>query len=224
MANLVLLRHATSVWNEKNLFTGWVDIPLSERGIQEALEAGKALSSFPIDIIFVSYLIRAQMTAMLAMSNRLDTKTPHIFYEHSNKVKKWSQPYPGFPSEDILPVYVTQALNERRYGKLQGLNKETTVLKYGVNKVQQWRRSYEVKPPYGESLKMTAERVILYFEKEIFPYILKGSHVLICAHGNSLRALIMYLSKLNAEEIVHIEIPPGKPILYCYEEQKWSQK
>jgi 2,3-bisphosphoglycerate-dependent phosphoglycerate mutase len=187
MARLVLLRHGESQWNLENRFTGWVDVPLSPRGIQEAKDAGEKLRSFKFDRAFTSVLARANETLRLALETIGQTG---------------------------IPIEKDKALNERMYGELQGLNKAETVEKYGEQQVKIWRRSYEVRPPGGESLKDTAERVLPYYERSIRPCLLKGDTILVSAHGNSLRALVMELEQLSRDQVLELNIPTGAPLLY----------
>ncbi len=187
MARLVLLRHGESQWNLENRFTGWVDVPLTPRGIQEGKNAGDKLRGFTFDRAFTSVLARANETLRLALEAI---------------------------GQSNLPVEKDKALNERMYGELQGLNKAETAKKYGEAQVKIWRRSYDVPPPGGESLKDTAERVLPYYEQTIKPYLLKGETILVAAHGNSLRALIMELEQLSREQVLELNIPTGAPVLY----------
>jgi 2,3-bisphosphoglycerate-dependent phosphoglycerate mutase len=187
MAQLVIFRHGQSVWNLENKFTGWVDVDLSEKGIEEAKGAGLKINGYTFDYAYASDLKRAQQTLTLALKTA----------GHG----------------PLTPIY-DKALNERMYGDLQGLNKDETAKKYGEDQVKIWRRSYDVPPPNGESLKDTAERVIPYFEKEIIPKLKAGKNVVIAAHGNSLRALIMYLEKMTPEQILEFEIGTAQPRLY----------
>ena len=187
MGKLILLRHGESQWNLENRFTGWVDVPLSPRGIQEAKNAGDKLRGFTFDRAFTSVLVRANETLRLALDAI------------------------GQPN---IPIEKDKALNERMYGELQGLNKAETVKKYGEAQVKIWRRSYDVPPPGGESLKDTAERVLPYYEHTIKPHLLKGETILVAAHGNSLRALIMELEQLSREQVLELNIPTGAPLLY----------
>ncbi len=192
MARLVLLRHGESQWNLENRFTGWVDVPLSPRGIQEAKNAGEKLRGFTFDRAFTSVLSRANETLRLALE--------------------------AIGQTDI-PVEKDKALNERMYGELQGLNKAETAKKYGEQQVKIWRRSYDIRPPGGESLKDTADRVLPYYESRIKPYLLKGETILIAAHGNSLRALVMHLEQLSKEQVLELNIPTGAPLLYEFDDQ-----
>ncbi|MDR4495901.1 MAG: 2,3-diphosphoglycerate-dependent phosphoglycerate mutase [Nitrospirales bacterium] len=187
MSQLVLIRHGESQWNLENRFTGWVDVSLSPKGEQEAREAGKKLASFRFDCAFTSVLKRAKDTLRLVLEVLGQTN---------------------------LPIQEHQALNERMYGDLQGLNKTETVRKFGEEQVKIWRRSFDVRPPGGESLKDTAERVVPYFEKQIRPTLQGNKTVLIVAHGNSLRALVMHLENLSKEQVLELNIPTGAPLLY----------
>ena len=186
---LVLVRHGQSEWNQKNLFTGWKDPKLSHQGINEAVEAGKSLKAedMNFDIMFTSDLFRAQETGRLILKEMDQTDIP--FVKH-------------------------QSLNERNYGDLAGLNKDDARERWGEEQVHIWRRSFDIPPPGGESLKNTAERVLPYFESEIMPKIDEGLNVLIAAHGNSLRALVMQLENIGPEEIVKLEIATGDPLIY----------
>lgn len=222
MSQLILLRHGESMWNRLNLFTGWVDVPLSNKGVQEALKAGERIQNIPIDIIFVSSLIRSQMTAMLAMSVHQSGRVPIIEHEEDEKLKSWGR-FSGQEKEQTIPVIPSWEINERMYGELQGLNKAETAEKYGAEQVKIWRRSYDTPPPGGESLEKTAQRSIPYFTQSIFPQLDAGKNVLVSAHGNSLRSIIMYLDQLSKEEVLQLEIGTGIPIIYTFENQKFEK-
>jgi 2,3-bisphosphoglycerate-dependent phosphoglycerate mutase len=189
MANLILIRHGQSEWNEKNLFTGWKDPGLTDLGIKEAINAGNIIKEKKIIInkMYTSNLYRAQKTGKIILE-ALDLPN--------------------------LPIIKNPALNERDYGDLSGLNKDDARKKWGEEQVHIWRRSFDVPPPGGESLKMTAERVIPYFKKQILPDLKNGINILIAAHGNSLRSLIMFIEDISANDIVKFEVPTGAPILY----------
>jgi 2,3-bisphosphoglycerate-dependent phosphoglycerate mutase len=188
-ASLVLVRHGQSEWNEKNLFTGWKDPGLTTKGVEEAKSAGIQLRTkgFQFDVMFTSDLLRAQKTGEIILKEL---------------------------GASNLPVVQNQALNERDYGDLSGLNKDEARKKWGDNQVHIWRRSFDIPPPGGESLKDTAERVLPYFKKEIFQQLLEGKNILIAAHGNSLRSLVMELDQLTEEQVVKLEIATGDPIYY----------
>lgn len=184
---LILLRHGESQWNLENRFTGWIDIPLTEKGKKEAFEVGKLLKDIPIDVAFTSILIRAIDTLDEALRGS---------------------------GQELVTVVKDAALNERMYGDLQGLNKEETAKKYGADQVKIWRRSYDVAPPGGESLKDNAARTLPYFNEHILPLLKEGKNVLVSAHGNSLRAIVMELDKLSKEEVLELSIPNAVPIVY----------
>ena len=190
-SKLVLVRHGQSEWNAKNLFTGWKDPKLTDLGIQEAIKAGDLLETrnLKFDLMFTSDLFRAQETGRLILEQMNQTD---------------------------IQVIEDQSLNERNYGDLAGLNKDEAREKWGEEQVHIWRRSFDVPPPGGESLKNTAERVLPYFELEIMPKVKEGLNILIAAHGNSLRALVMKLEKISSEEIVKLEIATGDPLIYEY--------
>ena len=218
MKRLVIVRHGESEWNQKNLFTGWVDVELSENGRAEAKRAGKALKEAGIDfdICFTSYLKRAINTQQIILKEM---------------EREW------------LPVFKSYKLNERHYGALSGLNKKETAEKYGDDQVKIWRRSFDVRPPVMEednqynslknpayrdvdpaevpmceSLKDTIARTVPYFEKEIKPLVMEGKRVMIAAHGNSLRSLIKYFENISDEEIINVEIHTGTPLVYEFDD------
>ena len=190
-SKLVLVRHGQSEWNAKNLFTGWKDPKLTDLGIQEAIKAGDLLETrnLKFDLMFTSDLFRAQETGRLILEQM----------NHAD-----------------IQVIKDQSLNERNYGDLAGLNKDEAREKWGDEQVHIWRRSFDVPPPGGESLKNTAERVLPYFELEIMPKVKEGLNILVAAHGNSLRALVMELENISSEEIVKLEIATGDPLTYEY--------
>jgi len=220
MSQLILLRHGQSEWNKKNIFTGWIDIPLSEKGIEEALEAGREIKDIPIDLIYTSTLIRGIMTAMLAMAVHSSGRVPAVLHPGEGKLDEWSKCYEPKTEADLIPVYRAWELNERMYGELQGCNKQETREKFGDEQVKIWRRSFATPPPSGESLQMTAARTIPYFESQIVPQLSAGKNVLISAHGNSLRSIVMDLDQLSEEEVLNLEIPTGKPIIYAFQKGK----
>ena len=186
---LVLVRHGQSEWNLKNLFTGWRDVDLTEKGAAEAREAGRKLKAQGIkfDVAFTSSLKRAQRTLDLMLAELGQTS---------------------------IPVFKDEALNERDYGDLVGLNKDDARKKWGEEQVHIWRRSYDVAPPGGESLKDTLARTLPYYVTEILPRVLRGERVLVSAHGNSLRALVMVLDKHTPETITKLNLETGVPMIY----------
>lgn len=189
MGKLILLRHGQSLWNLENRFTGWVDIELTEAGIKEAEDAGRKISiaGIHLDEVFTSVLKRAKDTTTLCLKAA---------------------------GQEGVPTSFDQALNERHYGDLQGMNKDETAEKFGAAQVKIWRRSFDVQPPGGESLKDTAARTLPYYHDKIVPAIKAGKNVLISAHGNSLRAIVMELDRLDQVQILELNIPNGVPIVY----------
>lgn len=210
MALLVLVRHGESQWNKLNLFTGWVDVAQSLKGIRQALKAGETLSNIRFHACFTSELFRGIETAMLVLSKNKISGTPVIVH-NKGKMRQWSRIY---GKVKIVPVFKAWQLNERYYGRLQGLNKSRTAQRVGKHKVHLWRRSYDIAPPNGEALKQTIARVWPFFRKQITPLLKKRKNVLIAAHGNSLRALVTKLDNLSKEQILNLEIPLGKPLSY----------
>ena len=217
MSYLVLLRHGESVWNRLNVFTGWVDVPLTVKGIEEATAAGRKLEDFSFDVIYVSTLVRAMETAMIAMAYNHGDRLPVVIHNEEGKEKEWSKIYDAETEKRIIPVIRDWHLNERYYGELQGKNKARTAEEYGDEQVHLWRRSYDVPPPGGECLKDTAARTIPFFREQILPRLEQGQNVFVAAHGNSLRSIVMHLDHLSEEEVLQLEIPTGKPILYQYD-------
>ena len=187
MGKIVLLRHGESQWNLENRFTGWVDIPLTDKGRDEARRAGELIKDIPFDHGFTSVLIRAIESLKIALRA---AEQPNV------------------------PVEKDAALNERMYGDLQGLNKDETAQKFGAEQVHLWRRSYDVRPPGGESLKDTAERTLPYFHSKIMPLAVEGKNILVCAHGNSLRSIVMELDRLTKEQVIELNLATGVPIIY----------
>ena len=198
MNKLVLLRHGQSQWNLENRFTGWKDVPLTEKGIEEAKNAGQLIkkNNIKFDKIFSSVLQRANKTAEIAMK---EAEMKHLFNNNQLNYTK------------------DQRLNERDYGDLVGLNKAETADKFGKEQVHIWRRSYDISPPNGESLKDVVNRVSPYFESNISPLILDEKNILIAAHGNSLRAIMIKVGLHKPEEISSIELPTGSPLCLDYE-------
>ncbi len=221
MAKLILTRHGQSLWNAQNKFTGWVDVPLSERGRAEATIASCKLreKNYRIDVCFTSLLIRAIETAIVCLTECdqiCGGKTPILQHAPDDpNWKGWDQ-YEGNHDQE-LPIFPTAALDERYYGKLQGLNKAETAEKYGSEQVQIWRRSYDTPPPGGESLEDTKTRVLPFLRDRILAHIKEGDNVLVAAHGNSLRSIIMELDNLSPEEVTKLELATGVPIVYEFD-------
>ena len=187
--NLILIRHGQSEWNALNQFTGWENPDLTDKGVNEAINAAKIIKELGIkfDSVFSSSLIRAQRTGSIILKEL---------------------------NQEKINIRKNKSLNERFYGDLQGMNKDECKKRFGKDQVQIWRRSYDKGPPGGETLKETGERVLPYFIKEILPQVCDNKNVLVAAHGNSLRSLIKYLDKISDEDIVKLEIPTGAPIHY----------
>ncbi|NUQ82006.1 MAG: 2,3-bisphosphoglycerate-dependent phosphoglycerate mutase [Bacteroidetes bacterium] len=190
MGKLVLIRHGESIWNLENRFTGWIDVDLTPKGINEAKDSGRKIKDIKFDIAYTSVLKRAIDTLQYALEEAGQT--------HLNVIRD-------------------QALNERHYGDLQGKNKAETAKEFGEEQVHIWRRSYDIAPPNGESLKDTAARAIPYFKSEILPKVVAGKNVVVSAHGNSLRAIVMDLDALTREQVLELNIPNGVPIVYDFD-------
>ncbi|MBW2972812.1 2,3-bisphosphoglycerate-dependent phosphoglycerate mutase [Candidatus Woesearchaeota archaeon] len=211
MSYLILVRHGESMWNLSNRFCGWVDVPLSENGIKEAMKCAQRLKNCSIDVAFTSTLERAQETLLIILAKQ---KYTGIFVHEKGRMAKWSKHKKLEKNE--IPVYSSEALNERYYGKLQGMNKNAARRKWGKQQVFKWRRSWDIAPPGGEALKDTYKRAVPYFNRKIMPELRKNKDVIISAHGNSLRAIIKYIDNISNENIPHLELPTGKPIIYKY--------
>lgn len=195
MSLLVLTRHGRSVWNEEDRFAGWVDVPLALSGENEARAMQEKLRDVPFSAAFTSKLCRAQMTLRLVLEGRL--QHPAVF-------------------ED-------SALNERHYGDLQGMYRAAARERYGAEQIRIWRRSLSTAPPGGESLSDTAARVLPYFTQKIIPVLASGGNVLVVAHGNSLRSIIMHIEGLTPSEIEHLEVATGTPLFFWYVESRFER-
>lgn len=187
MAQLIIFRHGESLWNLENRFTGWADVGLTEKGIEQAKEAGEKLKKFKLHTGYASALKRTQQTLSIALKES---------------------------GQGNIPVVYTQALNERNYGDLQGLNKTEAAKKYGQEQVTKWRRSYDIAPPNGESLKDTRLRIISYFLKKILPMLSEDRNIVIAAHGNTMRAMVMFMEDISPEKISKQEFATGEMRLY----------
>ena len=216
MTQLILVRHGQSQWNLENRFTGWVDVPLSSNGREEASTAGKKLKNVQFDIMYVSHMLRAIQTLHYILLELADKRTPIIYHEEK-RIHDWEHHTSVQGTE--LPIYQSVDLAERYYGDLQGLNKAEMMEKYGKEQVHIWRRSYDVNPPRGESLKDTCERTIPYYTKHVLPELKTGKTILIVAHGNSLRSITKYVENISDQEIPTVEIPTGVPIVYSFNQK-----
>lgn len=223
MTKLILLRHGQSLWNAANKFTGWVDVPLSERGRAEATIASCKLrdQGYKIDVCFTSLLIRSIETAIVCLTECdeiCNGKIPIIQHDADDPDWHGWDKYAGNFYEE-LPIFPSQALDERYYGNLQGRNKAQAAKEFGEETVHQWRRSYSTRPPGGESLEDTKNRVVPYFQRRILTHVKQNDTVLVAAHGNSLRAMIMELDNLEPDEVPGLELATGVPIIYEINEQ-----
>lgn len=217
MGRLILIRHGESIWNRQNRFTGWVDVPLSVTGIAEAQKAGELLADEHFDVAFTSTLVRAQDTLYeILKKNRACNQYRYV---HESE-RDWYEHFT--PTDDDtrqLKVHSSAKLNERYYGDLQGLNKDRARQEFGHDVVHQWRRSYDIPPPGGESLEMTAARTIPYYRSHIMPHLERGEQVLISAHGNSLRSIIMHIEEMSPQQILNYELATGIPHVYDFNKQ-----
>lgn len=193
-----------------------MDVPLSSKGREEATSAGRKLKDYRFDTMYVSHMLRALQTLHYILLELNDKRIPIIYHEEK-RIRDWEH-YSGDRKNEI-PIFQSVELAERYYGDLQGLNKAETMKKYGDQQVHLWRRSYDINPPQGESLKDTCERTIPYYEQHILPELQKGKTVLITAHGNSLRSITKYVENISDEKIPSVEIPTGVPIIYTFDAQ-----
>lgn len=214
LSRLILVRHGQSQWNLENRFTGWMDVPLSKKGMDEAISSGQKLKDVEFDTMYVSHMLRAIQTLHYILIASNSNRTPIIY--HEEKRIHDCEHHTGDPKSEI-PIFMSVDLAERYYGNLQGLNKQKTREKYGDEQVHLWRRSYDVNPPSGESLKDTCERTTPYYEKYILRDLQEGKTVLVSAHGNSLRAITMHVENISEQEIPNVEIPTGVPIVYSFD-------
>jgi len=215
MSKLILLRHIKSQWNEENRFTGWMDVPLDEKETAIAKDLADKVFQLNIDKIYTSPLFRNKDTVarMFEFGNK---KYPVFIHLNGGKAQEWGN-YIDI-SDDDVPVFVSEKLNERYYGKLQGENKETAMKKYGEDQVRLWRRSYDVAPPDGESLKDVIKRAVSFYQKNVEKDLKQGKNVLIVASHNSLRAIVKYIEKISDDDILNFEIPYAGILEYDFDE------
>jgi 2,3-bisphosphoglycerate-dependent phosphoglycerate mutase len=205
---LVLVRHGESMWNKKNVFTGWTDVALTVKGVQDVYKLAKQLREVPFDVMFTSRLERARMTLLVIAAEQKKT----AIFIHTDKRYNTI-----FDDKQNIPVFSHKDLNERHYGLLQGMKKDYAREEFGEEIVHQWRRTYSTRPPEGESLEDVYKRVVPYYKEKIIPHLKDGRNVLVSAHGNSLRALIKYIDNISDDEIVHLELAPGDAMYYVME-------
>ncbi len=208
---LILFRHGDSRWNKSSRFTGWVDIPLSEVGVFECLISSKKLEGLRLDVAFCSELIRSQQSLFTVLATQDYTGV----FMHPEEKESYKFHHKHFRSDEI-PIYSSRKLNERYYGDLQGMDKEEARKVYGEEEVFAWRRGWLNRPPNGESLKDTYDRVVPYFDEEIMPYVKDGKNVIVSAHGNSLRAIIKHIENVSDYDIPNLNFPTGQIIIYAF--------
>ena len=220
MGHLILVRHGEPGLKPEDRLAGWVDVPLSRKGIEEALECAVELENIKLDLAFASNLVRTQETLFIILSGQ--KKTGVLVHERagdegdSGKIEWYS--YPEKLGKELIPVYITASLNERYYGKLQGRKKQKMEEKYGAEKLSCWRWNFEPGPPEGESLKAVYERAVPYFEQKILPAVKEGKNVIICAHQSSLRALVKYIEGISDEDIREVRFSTGELAIYYFSE------
>jgi 2,3-bisphosphoglycerate-dependent phosphoglycerate mutase len=215
VSRLFLVRHGQSVWNLQNRFTGWVDVSLSRQGVIEAQQAAALLADEHFDVAFTSTLLRAQHSLYEIL--RKNRRCAQYVCVHEQGSDWYGHRTQAEDDAHELKIYVSEKLNERYYGDLQGLNKDWASQRYGAEQVHLWRRSYDVPPPNGESLKMTAARTLPYYRERIVPHLQNGGSVLIAAHGNSLRSIIMHIEQMTPQQIIDYELATGAPLMYAFD-------
>lgn len=218
MSYLILVRHGESRWNLANKFQGWIDVPLSKHGIEEAIVTARNLKDIKIDKAFVSRLERARQTLTIILSRQEMTG---IFLHHDERKEKWYQTRNISKKTEIL-AHSTKLLNERYYGSLQGLNKDAVRKQYGEEKVLGWRRGYAIRPPGGESIEDVYKRTIPYFTKRVMPLLRKGENVIIVSHGNVMRTILKHIEDIPASQLPFLDLPSAKPIIYRYSKRGFS--
>lgn len=217
---LVLVRHGESRFNILNLFTGWIDVPLSVAGIKEAQCAAQHCKQFNYDVAFTSHLERAHETLLVILSEQ---KNIGVFQHERDARYVISGDSSAEFKEKLLPIVTSKNLNERAYGVLQGMNKQSANKKYGMEKVRAWRRGFSDRPPMGESLKDVFKRVVVYFEKNIHPRMIRGETVLIVGHGNTLRAIIKFLENIDDTKISLVDLPFAHPLVYTFDNNQFNR-
>jgi 2,3-bisphosphoglycerate-dependent phosphoglycerate mutase len=223
MGHLILIRHAEPGLKPEDRLAGWVDVSLSRKGIEEALEFSVELEKFELDLAFASNLVRTQETLFIILSGQ--KKTGIVVHEGAGSgedsgKKDWYSSYPEKLGKKLIPIYLTPSLNERYYGKLQGRKKQKMEEKYEAEKLASWRWNFVPGPPEGESLKAVYERAVPYFKEKILPAVKTGKNVLVCAHQSSLRALVKYIEGISDEDIREVRFSTGELAIYRYSEGK----
>lgn len=220
MSFLILVRHGESRWNLSNKFTGWVDVPLSKNGVDEAVITAKKLKKIKFHSAFTSKLERARQTLSIILSQQEMTG---VFLHHDERNEKWYTFDDHSEKRDIL-THTTRLLNERYYGALQGVNKNKARKKYGEEKVLQWRRGYSVRPPGGESLEDVYKRTVPYFIKKVMPLLGRGKNIIIVSHGNVMRTIMKHIENIPVEFLSQVDLPSGEPIIYHYGKKGFSRR
>eukprot|EP00002_Diphylleia_rotans_P004274 TRINITY_DN13080_c0_g1_i2.p1 TRINITY_DN13080_c0_g1~~TRINITY_DN13080_c0_g1_i2.p1 ORF type:complete len:271 (-),score=58.39 TRINITY_DN13080_c0_g1_i2:150-962(-) len=216
-AKLILIRHGESTWNKQNMYAGWTDIPLTEKGIQEALDGGRTIKDIPIDVVFVSNLVRSQLTAMLVLSVHSSQKTP-VFYSLSHdQHPRYNGIFGSKTKDDTIPVFCSTLMNERHYGNLQGVPKDELKKLYTEQELSSWRYSYDNPPPDGESFEMVSRRTGQFIQEFVIPLVEKGLNVVLSGHGTANRTIMMHLEKRGpSEDLLHQTMETGVPHLFEY--------
>ncbi len=216
MGKLVLIRHGESLWNTRNIFTGWVDVPLTQSGIVEASVASHLISNINFDVVYTSTLVRSIQSALIVLLSDTKRRTPYIVHQCPIRRRRYNRFFAD-EQQNMIPVYMNWHLNERYYGDLQGLNKAKIADVFGVEKVVAWRKGYCSRPPKGESLKDTSKRVIPFFKKTIIKQLSEGKNVLVSAHSNTIRSIVMHIDRMDEAQVVGLDIETANPIVYDYE-------
>lgn len=216
MGKLVLIRHGESLWNNRNIFTGWVDVPLTQSGIVEASKASHQISDIQFDVVFTSGLVRSIQTALIVLLSDKKRRTPYLVHTCPIFRRRYLH-FCHTEQKNMIPVYRSWQLNERYYGDLQGLNKVKIADIFGVGEVVSWRKGYAARPPKGESLKDTSRRVIPFFNKKIMRELKEGKNVLVSAHSNTLRSIVMSLEQMDEAQVVGLEVDTANPVVFDYQ-------
>ncbi len=220
MGMLILVRHGESRWNLSNRFTGWVDVPLSEKGIREAERCAIHCKRYEYSAAFTSNLTRAQETLLIILSKQ--ERTGVFQHEDDPRYSRWIRGS-NYSDHNDIPIFASTALNERYYGALQGMEKDAAEQKYGKKKVLAWRRGYTDKPPRGESLEEAHARMHPYLMKKILPRVKRGENILVTAHGNTLRAAIKHLEGISEDQIAFVDLPQAKPLVYKFRHGRFER-
>ncbi|HRY60046.1 MAG TPA: histidine phosphatase family protein [Patescibacteria group bacterium] len=218
-STLILIRHGESRWNLSNKFQGWVDVPLSKHGIEEAITTARNLKNIKIHTAFTSKLERARQTLSIILSRQ---ELTGVFLHHDEKKEEWYTFKNKSENDDII-IHTSRLINERYYGLLQGVNKSVARKKFGEDVVLQWRRGYAVRPPGGESIEDVYKRAVPYFTKKVLPLLKEGRNVIMVSHGNVMRAILKHIEDIPADYLPHLDLPSGKPIIYNYDKKGFSR-